>query len=80
MLPLLCPRHAGQSNVCPWPEQENGLMIPHHSRGPRTDIIIVPTCMVDSDGDADIDEAGRRVGGALAKQCTDHTRDRARRD
>lgn len=38
-------------------------MIPHHRRGPRTDIIIVPTCMVDSDGDADIDEAGRRVGG-----------------
>lgn len=55
-------------------------MIPHHQRGPRTDIIIVPTCMVDSDGDADIDEAGRRVWWALAKQCTDHTRDRARRD
>lgn len=44
MLPLLCPQRAGQSNVCPWPEQENGPMIPHHPRGPRTDIIIVPTC------------------------------------
>lgn len=46
MLPLLCPQRAGQSNVCPWPEQENGLMIPHHQRGPRTDIIIPPSTYV----------------------------------